>query len=112
MLWLEVRALQAAMFGIPARLLLNPEPLDSYVRRGLLGTDPRTAVDASMERLLARTAAVATEVPTSRIGMRLSGPVSEATAARLYALGIRRFAVDAHETRSLLFSLGRAALEA
>lgn len=109
-LWLEVRALQAAVFGIPARQLLTAEPLDSYVRRGLLGTDPRTTIDASVEGLLARVAAVAGEVPECRVGLRLSGAVSEAAAAQLFGLGVRRFAVDAHETRPLLLALARAAL--
>jgi pyruvate,orthophosphate dikinase len=109
-LWLEVRALQAAVFGIPARQLLTAEPLDGYVGRGLLGTDPRTAIDPSVEGLLARVAAVAEEVPSCRVGMRLSGTVSEQAAAQLRALGVRRFAVDAHEVRPLLLSLGRAAL--
>jgi len=40
-IWLEVRSLQAAMFGLPPRLLLTTEPLDDYLRRGLLSTDPR-----------------------------------------------------------------------
>ena len=109
-LWLEVRALQAAVFGIPARQMLTAEPLDGYVRRGLLGTDPRTTIDPSVEGLLARVATVAGEVPSCRVGMRLSGSVSEQAAAQLHALGVRRFAVDAHEVRPLLLSLGRAAL--
>jgi pyruvate,orthophosphate dikinase len=109
-LWLEVRALQAAVFGIPARQMLTAEPLDGYVRRGLLGTDPRTAIDPSVEGLLARVAVVAGEVPSCRVGMRLSGSVSEQAAAQLHALGVRRFAVDASEVRPLLLSLGKAAM--
>jgi pyruvate,orthophosphate dikinase len=109
-LWLEVRALQAAMFGIPARQLLTAEPLDGYVRRGLLSVDPRTAIDPSVEGLLARVAAAADAVPDRRVGLRLTGSVSEAAAAQLYGLGFRRFAVDARETRPFLLSLGKAAL--
>ena len=109
-MWLEVRALQAAVFGIPARQLLTAEPLDGYVRRGLLSTDPRTTVDPSVEGLLARVSAVAADVPTCRVGMRLSGSVSEEAAAQLHGLGVRRFAVDAHETRPLLLALGKVAL--
>ena len=44
------------------------------------------------------------------VGVRLTGAVSEAVAAQLYALGFRRFAVDADEVRPLLLGLGRAAL--
>lgn len=109
-LWLEVRALQAAMFGIPARQLLTAEPLDGYVRRGLLGTDPRSAVDPSVHGLLARVADAARSTPGCLVGMRLSGEISGDVAAHLYGLGFRRFAVDAQETRPLIVSLGRAAL--
>jgi pyruvate,orthophosphate dikinase len=109
-LWLEVRALQAAMFGIPARQLLTAEPLDGYVKRGLLSTDPRSVVDPSVETLLAQVAAVAEAQPGCPVGMRLSGEVSVEVAARLHGLGLRRFAVDAHETRPLILALGKAAL--
>jgi pyruvate, orthophosphate dikinase len=109
--WLEVRTLQAAMFGIPARQLLTAEPLDGYLRRGLLGCDPRTTLDPSVQRLLADVAAAA-DTAGRRVGMRLSGEVSEAVAAQLYALGFRRFAVDAAETRPVVLALGKAALAA
>jgi pyruvate,orthophosphate dikinase len=111
-LWLEVRALQAAMFGIPARQLLTAEPLDGYVRRGLLGTDPRSAVDPSVDPLLGAVAAASTDLAECQVGMRLSGEVTAAVATRLYGLGLRRFAVDASETRPLLLALGNAALSA
>jgi pyruvate, orthophosphate dikinase len=101
--WLEVRALQAAMFGIPARQLLTAEPLDGYIRRALWGIDPRTTIDPSVEGMLARMAEV------GGVGLRLSGSVSEEAAAQLYGLGFRRFAVDAHETRPLVLALGKAA---
>ncbi|NMO90980.1 pyruvate, phosphate dikinase [Actinomycetospora sp. TBRC 11914] len=108
--WLEVRALQAAMFGIPARQFLTAAPLDSYVARGLLSTDPRHAIDPSVEPLLAGLAEVARAHPDVPVGVRLSGTVSDAVAAQLYALGFRRFAVDLPEVRPLLLGLGRAAL--
>lgn len=41
--------MQAAVFGVLARQLLTAEPLDSYVRRGLLSTDPRTTVDGEVD---------------------------------------------------------------
>jgi pyruvate, orthophosphate dikinase len=102
--WLELRVLQAAMFGIPARLLLTAEPLDSYVRRGLLATDPRRAVDASLS------AALGSVASGSPVGIRLSGAVSEEMAVSLYAQGFRRFAVDAGEIRPALLALAKAAL--
>lgn len=107
--WLEVRTLAAAVFGIPARQLLTAEPLDGYLRRGLLSCDPRTTLDPSVEGLLAQVAK-ATDRSGRRVGMRLSGEVSETVAAGLYALGFRRFAVDAAETRPLILALGKAAL--
>jgi pyruvate,orthophosphate dikinase len=109
--WLEVRTLQAAMFGLPARQLLTAEPLDGYLRRGLLSCDPRTTLDPSLQGLLAKVAA-ATDRSGDRVGMRLSGEVSDTVAAQLYALGFRRFAVDRPETRPLVLALGKAALAA
>jgi pyruvate,orthophosphate dikinase len=110
-LWLEVRALQAAMFGIPARQMLTAEPLDDYVRRGLLSVDPRNAIDPSVVGMLAGVAAAADVVPGRRVGLRLTGQVSDEAAAQLYGLGFRRFAVDARETRPFLLALGKAALD-
>ena len=46
-----------------------------------------------------------------RVGMRLSGAVSETVAAGLCGLGFRRLAVDARETRPLILALGQAALD-
>ncbi|GAY11941.1 pyruvate, phosphate dikinase [Pseudonocardia sp. N23] len=108
-LWVEVRTLQAAVFGIPARHLLTAEPLDDYVRRGLLSCDPRVALDPAVEDLLVRVAAA--QGGGCRIGMRLSGRVSEQMAAQLHGLGFRRFAVDVGEVRPLLLALGKAALQ-
>lgn len=100
--WLEVRALQAAMFGIPARQFLTAEPLDSYIARGLLAVDPRHELDPVVVRLLR-------DVPTGT-GVRLSGTVADPVAATLHGLGFRRFAVDLPEVRPLMLGLGRAAL--
>ncbi|MDD7920194.1 pyruvate, phosphate dikinase [Actinomycetospora callitridis] len=100
--WLEVRALQAAMFGIPARQFLTAEPLDAYVARGLLAVDPRHELDPVVVHLLQ-------DVPPGT-GVRLSGTVSDEVAATLHRLGFRRYAVDLPEVRPLLLGLGRAAL--
>ncbi|MGD9988327.1 pyruvate, phosphate dikinase [Pseudonocardia sp.] len=106
-LWVEVRTMQAAVFGIPARHLLTAEPLDGYVRRGLLSCDPRVALDPAVEDLLVRVAAA--QDAGCRIGMRLSGRVSEQLVAQLYGLGFRRFAVDVGEVRPMRLALGKAA---
>lgn len=107
-LWVEVRALQSAVFGIPARQLLTADPLDEYLRRGLLSVDPRTALDPVVRSLLATVATAArADLP---IGMRVSGEVPEEAAAQLYGLGFRRFAVDLDGARPLILALGKAAL--
>ena len=120
-IWIEVRVLQAAAFGIPARLLLNQQPLDDYVRRGLLSVDPRSDVDPSVYRLLATVATAAAEAtvaarsgarPGCQVGLRLSGRVAEPLVARLHALGFRRFSVESHEVRPVALALGQAALAA
>lgn len=108
-LWVEVRTLQAAVFGIPARHLLTAEPLDDYLRRGMLSCDPRGELDPAVEDLLARVAAA--QDAGCRVGMRLSGRVSERMVAQLYDLGFRRFAVDAGEVRPMRLALGKAALQ-
>lgn len=108
--WLEVRAVQAAVFGLPARQLLTAEPLDGYLARGMLSCDPRTTIDPAVQTLLAPVVEAAAAVPGCRVGLRLSGEVSQEAAAQLHALGFRRFAVDAAETRPLVLALGKAAL--
>jgi pyruvate,orthophosphate dikinase len=105
-IWLELRVLQAAMFGLPARRLLTAEPLDGYLQRGMLSTDPRSAVDTSLQAGLA---AVAKQAHCP-VGIRLSGAVSEGLVAGLYAMGFRRFAADAGETRPMVLALAKAAL--
>jgi pyruvate,orthophosphate dikinase len=105
--WLEVRVMQAAMFGIPARQLLTQHPLDEYVKRGLIDTDPRFAIDPTLHSLLAAVATAAAEHPGCEIGMRLSGPVSEEIAATLHGLGFRLFAVDGDEVRPARLAFGR-----
>jgi pyruvate,orthophosphate dikinase len=110
-IWIEVRVLQAAAFGIPARLLLDRQPLDDYVRRGLLSVDPRSGVDPSVHQLLA-SVAEADSRSGCRVGLRLSGPVTEPLVGELHALGFRRFGVEAHEARPVALALGKAALAA
>jgi pyruvate, orthophosphate dikinase len=110
--WIEVRVLQAAAFGIPARLLLDRQPLDDYVRRGLLSVDPRSGVDPSVQQLLASVAAAAGSQPGCRVGLRLSGSVTEPLVGQLHALGFRRFGVESHEARPVTLALGKAVLAA
>jgi pyruvate, orthophosphate dikinase len=109
-IWIEVRALQAAAFGLPARLLLDQQPLDDYVRRGLLAVDPRTSVDPCVDQLLAAVTAHAR--PGCQVGVRLSGRVTEPMVARLHALGFRRFGVESLEARPVGLALGQAAVAA
>jgi len=117
-IWIEVRVLQAAAFGIPARLLLDRQPLDDYVRRGLLSVDPRSSVDPSVRTLLASVASASYAADAAdarsgcRVGLRLSGPVTEPLLGELHALGFRRFSVEAHEARPAILALGKAVLTA
>jgi pyruvate,orthophosphate dikinase len=111
-IWIEVRALQAAAFGLPARLLLDQQPLDDYVRRGLLSVDPRTSVDPCVDQLLTLVTTRAAARPGCQVGVRLSGRVTGPMVARLHALGFRRFGVEAHEARPAALALGQAALAA
>jgi pyruvate,orthophosphate dikinase len=108
-MWVEMRALQAAMFGIPASQILAAEPLDGYLRRGMLAVDPRTDVDTATYELLEGVAAARERRPGCRIGMRLSGRVSDDMAVRLYGLGFRLFAVGPDELRVARLALGKAA---
>jgi pyruvate, orthophosphate dikinase len=108
-IWIEVRVLQATAFGIPARLLLDQQPLDDYVRRNLLSVDPRTDLDPCVDALLT---AVPSSPPSCQVGLRLSGSVTETLVARLHRMGFRRFAVEAHEARPAGLALGKAALAA
>ena len=90
-IWVDVRALQAAMAGIPA------------------GQIPTAEIDAATYQLLEGVAAVPERRPGCRIGMRLSGPVSDDIAACLYGLGFRLFAVDPEERRVVRLALAKAA---
>jgi len=111
--WVEVRTVQARMFGIPARQLLTQQPLDDYVRRGLL-TDPRTVLDPVVAALfasaLARAPRSGPDDDSPALGARLSGQASAPMVAALYRLGLRRFAVEADEVRPALLALGQAAV--
>jgi pyruvate,orthophosphate dikinase len=108
-MWIDVRALQAAMFGIPSRQLLMTEPLDGYLRRGMLAVDPRTDIDSATYELLEGVAEIREGRPACPIGMRLRGRVSDAVAARLHGLGFRLFAVDPDELCVARLALGKAA---
>lgn len=79
-MWVEMQALQAAMFGIPA----------------------------SQNALLEGVAAARERRPGCRIGMRLSGRVSEDMAVGLHGLGFRLFAVGPDELRVARLALGKA----
>jgi pyruvate, orthophosphate dikinase len=101
--WIELRTLQASHFGLPARFLLTKDPLDEYVRSGLLDIDPRVELDPGVARLLAG-------LTTKGAGVRLSLPVGERLVSGLYELGLRRYAVELSDVRPLVLALGKAAL--
>ena len=109
-LWLDVRRLQAASFGYPSTIFLTGEPLDEYVRRGMLAVDPRQQADGPMAQLLASLGVTRVATPDCRLGVRLAGPVSEDLGAAFYRAGFRIFAIDAEEIRVADLALGKAAL--
>ena len=109
-LWLDVRRLQAASFGYPPSIFLTAEPLDDYVRRGLLTVDPRQDADGPMAQLLASFGVTRVATPGCRLGVRLAGPVSEPLVAAFYRAGFRLFAIDSDEIRVADLALGKAAL--
>src|SRR5205814_6032533 len=109
-LWLDIRRLQAAFFGYPSSIFLTGEPLDEYVRRGMLTVDPRQQADGPMAQLLASLSVTRVATPECRLGVRLGGPVSEALGAAFYRAGFRIFAIDAEEIRVADLALGKAAL--
>jgi pyruvate, orthophosphate dikinase len=110
LIWLEVRGLQAKLYGYPSSLWLTGDPLDEYVRRRMLSTDPRAGLDESMRLLLASVTTARISAPECRLGIRLTGPVSEELAAGFYRLGFRTFAVDVDEVRTARLAFGKAAL--
>jgi pyruvate,orthophosphate dikinase len=109
-LWLDVRRLQAASFGFPPSVFLTGEPLDEYLRQGLLPVDPRVTTDAILAEYLAPLAAAQEANPACRIGIRVAGPVSEELLGMAHGMGGRVVAVDTAEVRSAQLALGKAAL--
>ena len=107
--WLEVRGLQAALFGYPPRILLTGEPLDGYLQRHLISSDPRDSLDPSMLGVLASISTARMRNPSCRFGVRLAGPVSEDIASALFSGGFRVIAVDGEEVRPARLAFGRAA---
>jgi pyruvate,orthophosphate dikinase len=106
LLWIEVRMLQAQVFGLPPRQFLTAEPIDTYRRRGMIETDPREDIDRSMDVFLDAAARAAAGGHT--VGMRLSGKVHEGVARTLIDRGMRLFAVDAGEIGAARLALARA----
>jgi pyruvate,orthophosphate dikinase len=111
-LWLEVRGLQAAVFGYHPRVLQSTRPLDDYVRRRMLGRDPRTTLDALTLELIGAVATAREHHPACEIGVRLAGPVTGEMITPLYQAGFRTYAVDDGEIRPARLSLGQAAYAA
>ncbi|SEE81321.1 pyruvate phosphate dikinase [Rhodococcus jostii] len=105
--WIELRVLQAAVAGISARHLLTNEPLDSYLRRGLITVDPRVEIDDQVGALVDTVAAVLAQDPGRRVGIRLSGPVSAELVQSLQERGFTRFGVDGDEVRPSILALGK-----
>ena len=108
--WVELRVLQAAVAGISPRHLLTGEPLDSYLRRGLITVDPRVEIDDQVGGLIDAVATVVARGPSRRIGIRLTGPVSAELISSLQRRGFTRFGVDGDEVRPSILALGQSDL--
>lgn len=107
--WIELRLVQAAMYGLPPRLFLTREPFDEYTAQGGFSANPRNVLDPSLEPLLAEVASVATRPWGDGVGLRITGPVSEPVLGDLYARGFRRFAVDLAEAEPALLVFAKTA---
>ncbi|OPX06132.1 pyruvate, phosphate dikinase [Gordonia sp. i37] len=103
--WLELQRLQAATYGIPPRHLLAAEPLDSYVRDGLIDIDPRKKISEFVEKLVDDTLE-RLESPAT-LSVRLAGAVSDETVHLLRRKGIKRFAVSVDELRPARLAVAR-----
>jgi pyruvate, orthophosphate dikinase len=90
-------------------MLLTGEPLDGYIQRRLLSTDPRDSLDPSMMQLIASVGAARMGSPACMFGVRLAGPVSEELASAMLSSGFRIVAVDAEEVRPARLAFGKAA---
>ncbi len=109
--WVEVRGLQAALFGYGRGLLKPGDPLDDYVRRHLLAGDPRTKLDGLTIQLMTSLAAARVSRPGCEFGVRLAGPVAEDVVQFLFQAGFRTYAVDDGEIRPARICLGQAAFD-
>ncbi|MFT4234668.1 MAG: pyruvate, phosphate dikinase [Microbacterium sp.] len=105
--WVELRLLQASMFGVPGHMLLTAEPFEEYASQGLISANPREQIDDSVRPLLQRVAASAKS--ETGVGIRVTGRVSQPLIGELYELGLRRFAVDFAEAGPASLALAAAA---
>ncbi|MFW0794513.1 pyruvate, phosphate dikinase [Gordonia sp. CPCC 205515] len=103
--WLELQRLQAATYGVPQRHLLTAEPLDSYVRDGLIDIDPRKQVGPYVEKII-DDALVRLSSP-AQLSVRLAGTVSDDTVRLLRRKGIQRIAVGHDELRPTRLAMAR-----
>ncbi len=107
----EGRRLAVGIYLTSPRAVMRAAELaeESEVMWVELAVDPRTDVDTATYELLEGVAAARERRPCCRIGMRLSGRVSDDMAVRLYGLGFRLFAVGPDELRVARLAFGKAA---
>lgn len=106
-IWLDYRALTAAVYHYPDELLLSEAALSEYLERGMLPSDPRQRVGAVLARLMELTA----NLPQTdcELGVNFVGwTMSEDILEFFRRAGYRRFAVDSDETLPARLLLGQS----
>ncbi|GEL26852.1 hypothetical protein PSU4_58060 [Pseudonocardia sulfidoxydans NBRC 16205] len=104
--WLDHRALTAAVHHYPDELILAEGTLDTYLAEGLLDADPRRDVHEVLRRLL--DAAGPLPADGAQLGVNLVGWQLEEPVVDFYrGLGLRRFAVDRDELLPARLLFGR-----
>jgi len=104
--WLDYRALTAAVYHYPDELILSDGALEAYIADGFLGTDPRHEVDEVLRRIIDSTDGL--PVSDSEIGVNFVGwEVHQDVLDFFESAGYRRFAVDRDEAKPARLLLGR-----
>ena len=109
--WFDAQRLLANSSGYPASVFTGAEPLDEYMRRGMLSHDPRLGADDAQLQVFSSVNKIRVRAPQCRIGVRLSAPISAELVGAYYRSGVRMFATDPEEIRPTALVLGKEALD-
>lgn len=109
-LWLDAHRLMVSASGYPAPVFTSAEPLDDYLRSGLLDRDPRLGRDDWQQKVFSTLVDVRTGVPGCSIGVRLARGHSPELLGAYHRAGARYFATEPEDLRVAILELGKAAL--